>query len=222
MGSLARGERVVSTETECSRVQEEDRVPSVSPIIQTEVVPWDTYVFLDSLSVTGAVIYSRIQKCLPLGLSIRVSNNIAAIRPHADIYIIRLVGEIRLAGEIFVIERKRLCDFEERNSIYANFVRLFWWDIVSTIFLITFGKISWIEIIKFESIALVDFFSLKYIFSIDLLSSSKFLVFSMIDTIDVKRFFFFGFSIGLINDTLIKIIDAIWFVKSNLDREIST
>lgn len=185
-------------------------------------MPWDTYVFLDSLSVTGAVIYSRIQKCLPLGLSIRVSNNIAAIRPHADIYIIRLVGEIRLAGEIFVIERKRLCDFEERNSIYANFVRLFWWDIVSTIFLITFRKISWIEIIKFESIALVDFSSLKYIFSIDLLSSSKFLVFSMIDTIDVKRFFFFGFSIGLINDTLIKIIDAIWFVKSNLDREIST
>lgn len=44
----------------------------------------------------------------------------------------------------------------------------------------------------------------------------------MIDTIDIKWFFFFGFSIGLINDTLIKIIDAIWFVKSNLDREIST
>lgn len=181
-------------------------------------MPWDTYVFLDSLSVTGAVIYSRIQKCLALGLSIRVSNNIAAIRPHADIYIIRLVS-----GEIFVIERKRLCDFKERNSIYANFVRLFWYDVVSTVFLITFGKISliWIEIIKFESNCFGRFFFFQiYIF--DLLSSSKFLVFSMIDMIHVKRFFFFGFSIGLINDTLIKIIDAIWFVESNFDREIST
>lgn len=121
MGSLARGERVVSTETECSRVQEEDRVPSVSPIIQTKVVPWDTYVFLDSLSVTGAVIYSRIQKCLPLGLSIRVSNNIAAIRPHADIYIIRLVGEICLAGEIFVIERKRLWTIRRKKLDLRKF-----------------------------------------------------------------------------------------------------
>lgn len=102
-------------------MQEEDRVPSVSPIIQTEVVPWDTYVFLDSLSVTGAVIYSRIQKCLPLGLSIRVSNNIAAIRPHADIYIIRLVGEIRLAGEIFVIERKRLWTIRRKKLDLRKF-----------------------------------------------------------------------------------------------------
>lgn len=100
-------------------MQEEDGVASVSPIIQTEVVPWDTYVFLDSLSVTGTVIYSRIQKCLPLRLSIRVSNNIASIRSHVDIYNIRLVS-----GEIFVIKKKPTVRFQERNSIYVNFVSI--------------------------------------------------------------------------------------------------
>lgn len=74
-------------------MQEEDGVASVSPIIQTEVVPWDTYVFLDSLSVTDTVIYSRIQKCLALRLSIRVSNNIVPIRPHVDNYNILLVSD---------------------------------------------------------------------------------------------------------------------------------
>lgn len=92
-------------------MQEEDGVASVSPIIQTEVVPWDTYVFLDSLSVTGTVIYSRVQKCPPLRLSIRVSNNIAPIRPHVDIYnilVLSLAKYLLQRGNDYAISRKEL------------------------------------------------------------------------------------------------------------------
>lgn len=96
-------------------MQEEDGVASVSPIIQTEVVPWDTYVFLDSLSVTGTVIYSRVQKCPPLRLSIRVSNNIAPM--------ISIIFLSCLWRNICYREETTM-RFQERNSICINFVSI--------------------------------------------------------------------------------------------------